>query len=362
MNEGWWCKRTGILPPVKRTAIIIAWLASLAAAYLAGLSGSGPASREEMPSGAMTDSASEYPVAAPLTRGPTESGSSVPDLIGQAEDLVREGRPQEALAVLVSYLQATPEQGSETYSRALFLLSDLRQMTGEVEPALTPLFEILRYPPSQATADRARQRLGLLVNAREQQLINSEDYVGLVSYFQYLVQEDPGFDGHRLKLARWLLKSGDALAAEQVVRETGTVGVSQAEIDALSDEIRIARTALPIEREAGAMYTAASARGGGQSREFRFLIDTGATMTGLAESRLTTLGARLVDQGIRVQTANGIVELPVYRLQELRVGALVLEEVAVLGFSDLPRGADGILGMDVLSRLGGSLAGAVGRP
>ena len=94
----------------------------------------------------------------------------------------------------------------------------------------------------------------------------------------------------------------------------------------------------------------------------QFLIDTGATMTGLAESRLKSLGASLVQQGIRVQTANGIVELPVYRLRELRVGALVLKDMAVLGFADLPRGADGILGMDVLSRLGGSLAGAVGRP
>ena len=144
--------------------------------------------------------------------------------------------------------------------------------------------------------------------------------------------------------------------------ETGLVGVEQAEIDLLLGEIELARTALPVEREAGAMYTAATARGASQGREFRFLIDTGATMSGLAESRLQSLGASLIEQGIRVQTANGVVELPVYRLRELRVGALVLRDLAVLGFADLPRGADGILGMDVLSRLGGSLAGAVGRP
>ena len=234
-------------------------------------------------------------------------------------------------------------------------------MTGEVELALAPLFEILRYPPSQATADRARQRLNLLINAREQQLINSRDLVGLVSYFEYLVSEEPGFDGHRLKLARWLLKSGEVQAAERVARETGLVGVEQAEIDALLGEIELATTALPVERERGAMYTAATAEGARQRGEFRFLIDTGATMTGLAESRLQALGASLIEEGIRVQTANGVVELPVYRLQALRVGALVLEDMAVLGFADLPRGADGILGMDVLSRLGGSLAGPVGR-
>lgn len=349
---------------MKRTAIIIAWLGSLVAAYLAGQSGLGTPTPQALPAAAAArppGGADTHAAVLPAATEPGAAASAV-ELLARAEGLVREGRPHEALAVLATYLQGAADESSEQHSRALFLLSDLRQMTGEVELALAPLFEILRYPPSQATADRARQRLNLLVNAREQQLINADDLVGLVSYFEYLVSEDPGFDGHRLKLARWLLKSGEVEAAARVARETGLIGVQQAEIDALENEIRLARTALPVEREAGAMYTAATALGDGQRRQFRFLIDTGATMTGLAESRLQTLGASLIEQGIRVQTANGVVELPVYRLRELRVGALVLEDLAVLGFADLPRGADGILGMDVLSRLGGSLAGAVGRP
>ncbi len=85
-------------------------------------------------------------------------------------------------------------------------------------------------------------------------------------------------------------------------------------------------------------------------------------MTGLAESRLESLGARRIEEGIRVQTASGVVELPVYRLEALSLGTLVLHDVAVLGFTDLPRGADGLLGMDVLTRLSGGVSGAVGRP
>jgi len=353
----------GILASVKRTAIIIAWLASLIAAYLAGQAGSGASSGSDVR--AITHSAGTSGISEPGVRRETDAGNSPgagDDLIAEAEALVREGRLHEALAVLATFLQDVDDQTSERYSQALFLLSDLRQMTGEVELALAPLFRILSYPPSQTTAQRARKRLNLLINAREQQLINADDLVGLISYFEFLVSEEPGFDGHRLKLARWLLKRGDVATAARVARETGLNGVEQAEIDALLGEIELARTALPVEREAGAMYTAALARGASGSREFRFLIDTGATMTGLAESRLELLGAALIEQGIRVQTANGVVELPVYRLRELRVGALVLEDLAVLGFADLPRGADGILGMDVLSRLGGSLAGAVGRP
>lgn len=356
---------------MKRTAIIIAWLASLVVAYLLGQGGIGKSGSETpgVPAAVAGTVAAdpELAVVSPAEgsareKGAPEDRKSDTDLIARAEALVRDGRPHEALAVLAAYLQGTHADSSERHSRALFLLSDLRQMTGEVELALAPLLEILRYPPSQAVADRARQRLNLLINAREQQLINADDLAGLISYFEYLVSEEPGFDGHRLKLARWLLRRGEVETAERLARETGLVGVSQAEIDALLGEIELARTALPVEQEAGAMYTAATAQGAGRRVQFRLLIDTGATMTGLAESRLRSLGADMVEEGIRVQTANGVVELPVYRLRELRVGALLLEDLAVLGFADLPRGADGILGMDVLSRLGGSVAGAVGRP
>jgi predicted aspartyl protease len=345
---------------VKRTAIIIAWLASVLLAYLAGRS-------DVRPSGA-TDPIAVGGAVAPVALVPSVNPAaeaeerSVLDAVAEAEALVRDGRPHDALVVLASYLEGGHIEADERYSRALFLLSDLRQMTGEAELALVPLFEILRYPPSQATAERARKRLNLLINAREQQLINADDLVGLVNYFEYLVSEDPGFDGHRLKLARWLLKSGEVETAARIISETGLVGVEQAEIDLLLEEIELASTALPVERQAGAMYTAATVRGRSQGGEFRFLIDTGATMSGLAESSLQAVGANLVERGIRVHTANGVVELPVYRLRELKVGALVLNDLAVLGFADLPRGADGILGMDVLSKLGGSLAGAVGRP
>lgn len=279
-----------------------------------------------------------------------------------AEGLVAEGKPYEALAVLEEFFAGNHSQGTEYYSRALFLLSDLKQMTGEVEEALQPLLAILRYPPSVETATRARRRLDLLINAREQQLINAGDLVGLIDYFEALIVAEPGYDGHRLKLARWLLRSGSAETAAALLRETGLNGISQAEIDALVGEIELARTSLPVEREGGALYTSATVATARTEGEFRFLIDTGATMTGLAENLLQSLGARRVEEGIRVQTANGVVLLPVYRVERLALGALVLNDLAVLGFTDLPSGADGLLGMDVLHRLSGGVPGTVGSP
>ncbi|MEM8767082.1 MAG: aspartyl protease family protein [Pseudomonadota bacterium] len=328
------------------------WILSIVGAFLLGRLTAPPATQDPV----VAYLNPSFPaIASPAGSDGGETTALGP--IEQAEALVRDGRPFEALAVLEAYLAETLPS-----ARALFLLADLKQMTGETDAALLPLLEILNLQPDQETAERARRRLDLLVNAREQQLINAGDFVGLVNYFERLARLEPGYDGHRLKLTRWLLRSGEVAAARKLLREVGTVGVSQAEIDALAEEIRLAETSLPVEREAGAMYARAKVSGPRQQERFRFLVDTGATMSGLAESRLQALGAKRIEEGIRVQTANGVTVLPVYRLQSLEVGGVLVEDLAVLGFSDLPRGADGLLGMDVLSRLSGGLPTAVGRP
>ncbi len=329
------------------------WILSIVGAFLLGRLTAPPAAQDPVVAYLTPglDSAPAATVSDGVAVGPVLSP------IEQAEALVRDGRPFQALEVLEAYLaEALPD------ARALFLLADLKQMTGETDAALLPLLEILSLQPDQETSERARRRLDLLVNAREQQLINAGDLVGLVSYFERLARLEPGYDGHRLKLTRWLLRSGDTEAARKLLREVGYVGVTQAEIDALAEEIRLAETSLPVEREAGAMYARARVSGSRREDRFRFLLDTGATMSGLAESRLQALGARRIEEGIRVQTANGIAVLPVYRVRALEVGGVRVEDLAVLGFSDLPRGADGLLGMDVLSRLSGGLPTAVGRP
>ncbi|HEY5646194.1 MAG TPA: hypothetical protein VIS76_09645, partial [Pseudomonadales bacterium] len=178
--------------------------------------GSGLAERPAAPGRTAAQPPPTIPAAAPVPHAP--------DLLEGARQRVREGAPYEALALVRAYLE---EHAGD--APALFLYSDLLQMTGDVEASLEPLLAILRVPPTPEDEARARQRLELLINAREQQLIHAGDLVGLVRYFERLVLAEPGWDGHRLRLARWLARSGELDESARLLREVGTSGVEQAE-------------------------------------------------------------------------------------------------------------------------------------
>jgi predicted aspartyl protease len=340
---------------MKRTAILATWLMTIFAAYQAGRLASVDIPDPSTPIPPAGSGAVD-PVEPPV-RAPEGAGNGVGSVTERAAALAERGDLDSAIGLLETHLSSQSHD-----AEALFMLSDLRQMIGEPDRALDPLFDILRYPLTSADAEKARRRLNLLINAREQQLVNTGDIAGLIAYFQHLVDSEPGFDGHRLKLARWLARDGRLDEASRLLKEVGQVGVTDAEIAALTREVALARSTVPVERAHGALYAPALVRGTGNESERRFLIDTGATMTGLKIAILESIGAKRLEESTSVHTANGVTSMPVYRIEVLRLGPLVVEDLRVLGLQDLPRGADGLLGMDVLDRLSGQGIPAVGRP
>lgn len=268
-------------------------------------------------------------------------------LINLANALAADGRTSDAIALLSAYLQL------DTSSQALFALSDVYMMDGQMKTSLEPLFRILDYPETLEVADRARQRLTLIINTLEQQLSNAEDIAGLIALFEMLASREPGYDRHRYRLAHWLIRAGDPITAEELLQQVGSVGVSDAERAQLAGEISAASRQLPFEREGNGYFAPVSVSGTPYQavRELRLLVDTGATTTSLAVDRLTAMGARKLAGRVRVATANGVTEMSTYQLSTLRVGDLEVSDLVVLGLPEPPRGVDGLLGMDVLDRL-----------
>ncbi len=357
---------------MRRFVFIFLWACSLVAAFVAGLRYVEQDTRPAELSPAAVAQARLITPHAPAERRPEVTGAdrlselleraATPELIeyldsadaatrqrftSAMEQLLSAGRQREAIELLSAYVHSEPGD-----VQAQFLLSDGWQMYAEWRRALEPLFSVLRVPPTPADAVEARRRSQLLINAREQQLINTGDFAGLVSFFQWLTRAEPDYDGHRLSLVRWLLRSDDVAAAERLFKETGNVGITEEARRSVAEEIAVRRSSIPVAREGSALYTSVSLAGGrGQPRSsLRLLIDTGASMTSLSVQALEKLNAQRLGHRLEVRTANSSLEADVYRVFDLQVGDVSIGDIDVLALPDLPPGLNGLLGMDVLDR------------
>lgn len=270
-------------------------------------------------------------------------------LLDDVLELARAGEGGRAAARLDAYLARNPHDG-----RAHLLDSDLRQMRGNIDAALTPLLEVLGFADTPELLTEARERLRLLVNVRESQLAARGDLAGLIRFLERVSAGDPRFDGHRLRLARWQLRAGRLEAAARTLAETGSVGIEPQARDDLAAAVALAREGLPFEREAGADGNTSALHVRAQTRagSLRLLVDTGATNTVISRQRAEELGSRGTGQWVQVRTAGGPVTAEVHRLQQVEIGALRLATLEVLVLDEaLPGDVDGLLGMDVLGRL-----------
>jgi len=226
---------------------------------------------------------------------------------------------------LGNYVDFNPQDNA-----ALFLLSDLYQMNGMVDLALEPLFKILDFPSTEQIRRQARKRLELLINATTQGLINSDDVASLVSFYEQMTAREPSYDRHRLEWARWLAHSGDLQAANRVMREVGSVGVTVDEVRALERELVLADSGLELIRHRNALHVEINV----SNRRLVMLVDTGATYLCLPPSVIERLGL-LYSHTQAVRTANGTVE------QKLFKGAdVTIDDRGLVYLADRQAGVD----------------------
>ncbi|MEQ8861095.1 MAG: retropepsin-like aspartic protease [Pseudomonadales bacterium] len=278
-------------------------------------------------------------------------------LLDEVLTLARSGDSAAARSQFDAYLARHPFDGA-----AHLLDSDLWQMQGRQDDALGPLLTLLEFADEPALIRQARDRLALLVNVRETELANRADVPGLIRYFEDLSRRDPGFDGHRLRLAHWQLRAGRLDEAALTLAETGSVGVDPRTREDLAAALVLARTGLPLEAQPGSAGPASAlhVRAMAQGAPLRLLVDTGATTTALSRARADALGAKPSGRWVKVRTAGGVVDAELLRLRDVEIGALRIDSLEVLVLDEaLPDGVDGLLGMDVLGRFPAPTRGAV---
>lgn len=86
-------------------------------------------------------------------------------------------------------------------------------------------------------------------------------------------------------------------------------------------------------------------------RPYRFLVDTGATLTALSESTATEAQVPIqpLRQSVMMKTANGTIRAELARIDEMRFGNVVARDLDAVIAPGL--GETNVLGMNLLSRL-----------
>jgi predicted aspartyl protease/thioredoxin-like negative regulator of GroEL len=268
----------------------------------------------------------------------------------QGQDLVaamsRQFNKYDALAmrsVLRAYLDVMPE-----HIDAMFLLSDLQQISGMREGALETLFELLAQPLPPETFDKAKRSAEQIINVIDNELRGRGALADRAAFWQHVSARVPSSDFFRYQWARALAQYKQHDEALRILAQTGTTDVSQQSLDDLVEQILLAQTTVQFQRDGDRMLSLVETPGG---LSITLLVDTGANVTSLTKSALRRLAAQRLPEQARVRTAGGIVTTSIYTVPEMLVEGRLFSDLRVIELPvELP-GIDGLLGTDLINQL-----------
>jgi len=237
---------------------------------------------------------------------------------------------------------------------ALTLLADLYQRQGRQREAVEALHAVIAAAADPEVAAQARRRIRLLVESTAATLAGQGDRAGVIELYRDVLALDPLNHRYRYLLAVWLGRAGEHDAALEALAQIPAGALPERDVDALERRLEAdSRMAsrygggLPL-RAHGEHYVVEAATGRGQ--RLRLLIDTGASLTVLKPAVIGAIsGARSAGRTVRIGTANGVVQAPLFHIPRLELGPYRVERprVAVMELDEV-RGVDGLLGMESL--------------
>jgi len=271
-----------------------------------------------------------------------------PELLGVL-DLLELGHVDQALRTFSENLDVL--SGETDISR---LLVEILMDQKRYEEALNLLYEQRLFVSEQDEA-RLMQLVFAAVERAERELESAERTDQLVSLFRLLINLHADHIPYHLRLAYWLIESGERDAAARVL-----AGASN---DTRYSEER-ERLEFLLDKEPGFEFqdqVIVPLRKVGEhfiadvmvddSFTAAMMIDTGATLTVVRESMIAAFGeARYSPVPLRMNTANGVVTGSRLLIPKLTLGNADFRDVE-MGAIPLPDFQfDGLLGMNVLGR------------
>lgn len=210
-------------------------------------------------------------------------------------------------------------------------------------------------------------RLEFLAGTIKENLKVKNDVLGIRMLYQGLVNQHPNSTRFSFELAQAHIAVGDMLAAEQLLvplkydLEFGNLAIQQ--LDQINQQRLSSGTdnkpeqapsefaptdlVVPLTRRGNSFLVDTSVNG----RQVKMLLDTGASITSLSSEQIQRLGLPPTGQSVRLSTANGIRNAPLYRIKKIRLGRLTIEDLIIAEIEFDPNSPiQGLLGTDLLNR------------
>ena len=264
-----------------------------------------------------------------------------------AQALVEQEKYAEVIALLREYLDIFYQDLT-----ALRMLAHSEHILQLYADEIETLFAALEAAYSIDDIASLRTRLDDAIAA--QAVVLSNDPNAVLEFYQALVERKPEYESLQLGLSRALLRSGRKERAIVILNALPKESEHKHEIDELLVSARQNRfsdtSAVPMQRFGDNFSVKALING---VLSVTLLIDTGATLTIIHPHALQLSGINLQQskKTISLNTANGVMTVPIFRLHSLSLGSQTVKDIEVGGVAiNGLSGVNGLLGMNFLNK------------
>ena len=237
-------------------------------------------------------------------------------------------------------------------ARRLILRAEIAERLGDLQSAREFLHQAMDADTSLAATvlPRIRRLVVAQINEQGQQLTSAD----LIDLLANEIASDPDYALYFNLLGRQYFKQGNY--KEAVVNLDYAVQLNPDSAQELGSMITIAQQRLntpglvevPLFSSGNSYYVIA--RLNGLSRSFRFMIDTGASFTAVTSDVARYLGISVTDNSgtLVLNTANGVVNAPLRKLQSLELDGAIVKDVDIVVLDSM-NNFDGLIGLSYLN-------------
>lgn len=244
-------------------------------------------------------------------------------------------------------------------------LSDIHTANKDWLPAIDALLKAtaLEYRPEQL--ERLMNNLTTAASHVRYELESQNNELAINDLYRRLYEYHPDSTRYQLELALSYLRLPDLITGRALLEplqydveygEIARTTIASLDEQLISKEtentpasaINRNEIVVPLLRSGNSFFVNAVIN----NRQVRLLLDTGASITALSESTISSLKLKSSGRSIRLSTANGVRQSELFRADRVRLGSLSISnlQVAAIEFDRNSR-IDGLLGTDLLNQI-----------